>query len=56
MNLYQELIRQLLERKANGEDIGNAIPYCSQNAWELQTLHDQGTSVHDIVLECLKHK
>lgn len=56
MNLYQQLIKLLIARKENGEDIGNAIPYCSQNAFELVDLYEQGTTIEDIVIECLKHK
>lgn len=56
MNLYQQLIKVLIERKNNGEDIGNAIHYCTHSAFDLLELHNTGTSFDDVVAICLNNK
>lgn len=56
MNVYQEVIRNLKELKANGVDIGNAIRYCSDNAFELTALHSTGKHIQYLVNKCLENK
>lgn len=56
MNLYQQLIKELLAQKEAGIEIGNAIMFCSQNAFELQARFDMGESTSKLVEFCLANK
>ena len=47
--IYQQIIAKLKELSCNKD----AIMYASQNAFELQTLAEQGTSIDELVLMCI---
>lgn len=49
--IYQAIVKKLKEL-----DFGHAIRYASDNAFELQSLYDQGYSIDSLVEICLSHK
>lgn len=55
--IYQMIIKRLKELEEQGEDIGNAIKYCSDNIFDLVHKHDtMAVSVPALVNICLANK
>lgn len=54
--LYQAIVRALQALHANGEDIGEAIGYASENAFELVEMSANGCTVQELVQYCLENK
>lgn len=54
--IYQMIVKALKELQASGTDIGNAVRYCSDNAFDLVQKYEEGTSIDDLLMICLNHK
>ncbi|AQW89052.1 hypothetical protein pEaSNUABM50_00551 [Erwinia phage pEa_SNUABM_50] len=54
--IYQMIIRELNRIRNEGTDIGKAIKYCTENAFDLVQMHDDGKTVNELVKICLAHK
>lgn len=50
------IVKALNELKASGTDIGNAVRYCSENAFDLVQKYEEGTPLDDLLTICLNHK
>lgn len=50
------IVKALKELQNSGTDIGNAIKYCSDNAFDLVQKYEEGTSIDDLLIICLKYK
>lgn len=54
--IYQMIVKALLERKRTGTDIGLAIKYCTDNAFDLVQKYEEGSTVPELVKLCLANK
>lgn len=54
--IYQMMIKALQQLQASGTDIGNAIRYCSDNAFDLVHKYENGTSLDELLSICLNNK
>lgn len=52
MNLYQTLIARLKQLP----DAGGSIKYCTSNAWSLQEMYQNGSTIDELYQLCLQHK
>jgi hypothetical protein len=54
--IYQMIVKALKELEASGTDIGYAVKYCSENAFTLVALYEQGTKLNELVSICIENK
>lgn len=50
------IIRELNRIRTEGTNIGNAIKYCTENAFDLVQMYEDGKSINELVDMCLVHK
>ena len=54
--IYQMIVKALKELQQNGTDIGMAVKYCSDNAFELVQLYEAGSSIDELLSICMENK
>lgn len=51
--IYQMIIKELLNIKNNGTEIGTSIKYCTNNIVDLIQMYDNGISVQELANKCI---
>ncbi|AFC21974.1 hypothetical protein GAP32_514 [Cronobacter phage vB_CsaM_GAP32] len=54
--IYQMIVKALKEMQEYGTDIGNAVKYCSENAFDLVQKYEEGTALEELLSICLDNK
>lgn len=49
------IIKELLNKKENGINIGNSIKYCSNNIFDLVQLYSDGSTINELAIKCIEY-